>query len=574
MKTENELRDTLHGIDRKNYPAYKSLKGEYRFRDYLLSIDHVQGDPFAAPSHLTARIPLLKAGFPEVYTSDRFHRVTLADYLLRRFYTATGKVSFQAHGSGKSGLVTVSRCGQEILERTACEITEKEILVRFYVGFPARGRTIDAGELQKILFDLLPGCIRDSFFYAAQDAKALDSHMKLREDQAYIRQELEKRNLVAFVANGAVLPRESGVSQKPMKNALRFESPKSLEVTLALPHHGPLTGMGVPKGVTLIVGGGYHGKSTLLDALQSGVYDHVGRDGREYVITDHSAQKLRAEDGRFVKDMNISLFIRHLPDGKDTGHFCTEDASGSTSQAAGIMESLEAGSRVFMLDEDTSAANFMVRDDFMQRVIAPEKEPITPYLERVRDLYEKAGVSTILVAGSSGAFFHEADLVIQMDTYQPRDITARVQELLPEYPIRRAGLDDFAVHFNRRVMTRPAPEKPRRNYYGETVDRPERLKTKIHGREGFSLGHQDVDLSALEQLCDSEQTAALAFLLKETVERAADGKKTLPEIVEEIYDRLQKDGSAVFRENGYVSGGFAMPRRQELYGCFNRFRRP
>ena len=238
------------------------------------------------------------------------------------------------------------------------------------------------------------------------------------------------------------------------------------------------------------------------------------------------------------------------------------------------MESLEAGSRVFLLDEDTSAANFMVRDDFMQRVIAPEKEPITPYLERVRDLYEKAGVSTILVAGSSGAFFHEADLVIQMDTYQPKDITGRVKELLPEYPIRRAGLDDFAVRFNSRVMTRPPQEKPRRNYYGDAVDRPEKLKTKVHGKEGFSLGRQDVDLSALEQLCDSEQTAALAFLLRDTVEKKVDGKKTLTEIAEEIFTALQKSGPAVFKENGYVSGGFALPRRQELYGCLNRYRRP
>ena len=190
--------------------------------------------------------------------------------------------------------------------------------------------------------------------------------------------------------------------------------------------------MGVPEGITLIVGGGYHGKSTLLSALQAGVYDHIPGDGREYVITDASGVKIRSEDGRFVKDVDISMFFSNLPNGKDTRRFSTEDASGSTSQAAAIVESMEAGSRLILLDEDTSATNFMVRDTFMQEVIARDKEPITPFLERARDLYAKAGISTILVAGSSGAFFHIADTVIQMDNYVPVDIKEKgVTRLLP-----------------------------------------------------------------------------------------------------------------------------------------------
>ena len=220
-----------------------------------------------------------------------------------------------------------------------------------------------------------------------------------------------------------------------MRDCVAFSSPDSLRVSMELPHKGKITGMGIPAGITLIVGGGYHGKSTLLNALELGIYNHIAGDGREYVITDITAQKLRSEDGRFIKDVDISLFINDLPNKKDTYRFSTEDASGSTSQAAGIVEGMEAGSRVFLLDEDTSATNFMVRDSFMQQVISREKEPITPFLERAEDLFEKAGISTILVAGSSGAFFHIADTVIQMDNYVPVDITRKVKALCASYPL-------------------------------------------------------------------------------------------------------------------------------------------
>ena len=101
--------------------------------------------------------------------------------------------------------------------------------------------------------------------------------------------------------------------------------------------------MGIRKGITLIVGGGYHGKSTLLKALEAGVYNHIAGDGREFVITDDTAFKLRAEDGRSITGVDISPFIKNLPNKKDTVHFSTEDASGSTSQAANLMEALESG---------------------------------------------------------------------------------------------------------------------------------------------------------------------------------------------------------------------------------------
>lgn len=578
MKNSEELRQQLRSINRKSYPAYKGLKGLYHFGNYILSIDHVQGDPFASPSHVSIQISHRDAGFPVEYYKDTLTGTTLCDYLTRQFEKQVSQYSFRAKGSGKSGLLTVSHCGQEILSRTACEITEKGITARFFVGFPANGRTINATELEKILFDFLPVCIQKSFFYSSLNAKELQNYIELAEDQEFIRQTLPAKNLCAFIADGSILPRESGISSRPMKASVPFTSPDSLRISINLPHKGKITGMGIPKGITLIVGGGYHGKSTLLNALELGVYNHIPGDGREYVITDATAVKLRSEDGRFIKDVDISMFINDLPNKKDTRCFSTLDASGSTSQAAGIVESMEAGSHLFLLDEDTSATNFMVRDAFMQQVIQREKEPITPFLERAEDLYKKAGISTILVAGSSGAFFHIADTIIQMDNYVPKDITASVKKLCSQYPLPAVSVTDFQLPHSHRIMSRPAESSKhlRHNSRGNHSDsgaaKPERLKTRISGTDGFSLGRQEIDLRYTEQLIDAEQTAALGLLLKYAVEHLADGRRTLPEIVQFLWKNISLHGLSFFTENQKISCGYATPRIQEIYACLNRYR--
>lgn len=392
----------------------------------------------------------------------------------------------------------------------------------------------------------------------------------LAEDQTCIRNQLSVRNLVAFVADGAILPRESGISSRPMKDSVPFISPESLRVTMTLPHKGEISGMGIPRGITLIVGGGYHGKSTLLNALELGVYNHISGDGREYVITDDTALKLRSEDGRFIKDVDISLFINDLPNKKDTRCFSTEDASGSTSQAAGIIEGMEAGSRVFLLDEDTSATNFMVRDTFMQEVISREKEPITPFLERAEDLYKKAGISTILVAGSSGAFFHIADTIIQMDSYHPVDISEKVHALCGKYPLNPVKASAFAFPASHRIMKKQAPSI---RSHGRNAGRPEQLKIKVHGKDGFLIGKQDVDLRYVEQLIDPEQTAALGLLLKYAIEKLADDHRTVADIIEILSGQLEQNGLSFLSGGSYISCGYAMPRLQEIYSCFNRYRR-
>ncbi|MCD8241057.1 MAG: ABC-ATPase domain-containing protein [Lachnospiraceae bacterium] len=574
MKLSNDLRTSLRAIDHKGYPAYKSLAGTYQFGNYMLSIDHVQGDPFASPSALHVEILHKNAGFPEAYYEKDCSRIALQDYLTRRFAAQVEEFNFKAKGSGKSGLRSISHCGQEVLERSACEICADRIIARFHVGFPAFGRTINAGELERILFDFLPRCVEGSFFFRNLDAKKLEAAICLAEDQAALRQFLRAQHLAAFVANGAVLPRKSGGSDLPMKDSVPFRSPASMERSFRLPHRGEITGMAIPQGITLIVGGGYHGKSTLLEALQTGVYNHIAGDGREFVITDDTAVKLCAEDGRSIRNVDISMFINDLPNKKDTHSFSTPDASGSTSQAAGVIESMEAGSRLFLIDEDTSATNFMLRDDFMQQVISREKEPITPFLERARDLYEKAGISTILVAGSSGAFFYIADKILQMDCYHPVDITDRVKALCTDHKAPRTQAPGFRVPENSRTLpsfTRKAIRSDRRGGRPGNDARHEHMKVKTYGKDSFSLDKETVDLRYVEQLADSEQTNALAQLLCYSLEQLTDGKKTVQQTVQFLMDLLDRKGWDAFC-GSYVPCGLARPRVQELYACLNRFR--
>ena len=564
MQNATDLRNLLGRIDHKGYPAYKETRGTYEFPGYLLSIDHVQGDPFAAPSRVSIHVRGKQAGFPETLWKMDCRRAALQDHLLRQFAKAVEKVSFQAKGSGKSGLIAVSRPGQEVLERSACEINRKsgDLVVRMEVGFPANGRSINARELEKIFFTFLPECVNHTLYYKALPEKEIEQAVDLAEDAAYIRTQLKELGLVAFVANGSILPRESGVSGKPLKQAVPFVSPKSMEVTLTLPHHGEIKGMGIRQGITLIVGGGYHGKSTLLKALEAGVYGHIAGDGREYVITDETAMKIRAEDGRSIRDVDISMFIHDLPNGKDTVSFYTDDASGSTSQAANVVEAMEAGTHTFLIDEDTSATNFMIRDELMQRVVNRDAEPIVPFIDRIGELYHNYGISTILVAGSSGSYFHKADCIIQMNRYEPVEITEFAKEQAKQFPLPEQELKEAeSPDFSRRVRA------------DKMIKEDNRLKIKTMGRDGISINRETIDVRYVEQLADSEQLATLGYLLKYANCHLFDGKKTLQEVVDALCAVMDQKGMAAICESSYLPCGLAKPRRQEIFACINRYRR-
>ncbi len=618
MKSSEELRAILNRIDHRGYPAYKELKGSYQFPDFILSIDHVQGDPFASPSKVSVLVRGRQAAFPERLYDRPWRKRALEDHLLRLFGRQADNFAFKARGSGKSGLIAVSRCGQEILSRSACEVNDQcgDVLIRMEVGFPANGRTINARELIRIFYDFLPVCVKCALYYRGIDKEKAEAVMRLSEDQHFIREEIREMGLIAFVANGAILPRESGISQRPLKGAVAFVSPKSMEVTLDLPFAGKLTGMGIAQGVTLIAGGGYHGKSTLLEALERGVYDHIAGDGREYVITDETAMKIRAEDGRSIKAVDISMFINGLPNGKDTTRFDTDNASGSTSQAANMVEAMESGSRLLLIDEDTSASNFMVRDALMQQVIAPADEPIMPLAERIRELYDSYGISMVIVAGSSGAFFGKADRILQMKKYSPLDITAFAKEKAEAF--REAVVSEEAAHVasdsetvnsgktiqsskdlgimgaEHAVLTSVASGDIKSatrsscspNFQrvpvariggsrrgGQPDESPaDRVKIKSSGRDSVTVNRETIDLRYVEQLVDSEQLTALGYMLAYASAHLMDGRHSMREVVGKLNEIVAAKGLREICEKSYLPSGLAMPRTQEIFACFNRYR--
>lgn len=558
MKNLSDLKRELEKIDGRGYKTYKTLEGQYSFEDYILSIDHVQGDPFASPSRIRV-IVNSNNNFPKNLFDEKYKKITICDFLTRLFSKNIYKYGEKVFGSGKSGLIEISKCSQQVIERTSIIINNEKIEARFYVGFPARGRSVLSKELEKILFNIIPNIVKNTLIYNNINIKALNDKLKLLEDQEFIRKQLKDKKLIAFIANNSILPRESGISQKPLKDGKKFISPKELEVEFNTPNRGLIKGMGIPEGITLIVGGGYHGKSTLLKALELGVYNHIEGDGREFVITDNTALKVRAEDGRAITKTDISLFINNLPNGKDTKKFYTENASGSTSQAANIIEGIESGTKLFLIDEDTSATNFMIRDSVMKQLVSKDKEPITPFIDVARSLYKQKGISTILVAGSSGDFFDIADLVIQMDNYEPYEVTKKAKALSRGITNVNENLK-VDIDFNRVILK------------GTIESSPKGVKVKTLGKDGISINKENIDLRAVEQIVDNEQLNTIGAIMKYAENKLMGKNLTLAQIADNITEELKNNLIGIENiKGGY--GSFAIVRKQEIMCAYNRYRK-
>jgi predicted ABC-class ATPase len=563
MKKDVDLRNTLSRIDGRGYKAYKDIRGEYDFDLFTLIIDHVQGDPFAAPSRVRVLVPQRVANFPADTFSNRSRSIALRDFITRRFYEAARQHSKGSRGTGKGGLITIDRPGQEILERTSAFIDPGKVEVRFVMGLPAFGRRVAGTNAISMFMEELPRIVRASLLFESLNELALYQHIKVAEDADFLRDSLNGMGLVAFVADGAVLPRASGVDPRPLTTdcVVGFRSPTSLRVEVNLPNVGRVSGMGIPRGVTLIVGGGYHGKSTLLNALELGVYDHIPGDGRELVVTDHTAMKIRAEDGRRIEKTDISPFIDNLPFGRDTVQFCTEDASGSTSQAANIIEALEVGSSLLLIDEDTSATNFMIRDQRMQELVSKEKEPITPFVDKVRQLHSDLGVSTVLVIGGSGDYFEVADRVICMIDYLPHDLTDEARDVAERCRTQRKqeGGDTFGELTHRIPLVRSFdPSKGRRD-----------VKISSKGLQLITFGSHNIDLGEVEQIVDPSQTRAIGDAIYYAMGMMRE-HMTIKELVSRVMEDISQKGLDVLSERPV--GDYARFRAQELAAAINRLR--
>lgn len=398
----------------------------------------------------------------------------------------------------------------------------------------------------KMLLDTLCGCLESA------DRESLREQIQIYRRQADIRGYLEKNRLLAFVADGSILPRQ-GDTQMPLSGAVPFQSPVSLRVSISLGDGTVLTGMGIRRGVTVITGGGYGGKSTLLDALEQGIYNHVKGDGREYVIAEKTACKIYAEDGRCVQTTDLSPFFSYLP-GRGGAHaFSTAHASGSVSQAVNIVEAVYGGSRLLLIDEDTSATNFMIRDRLMRRLV--RREPIVPYTDRIRELSGR-DVSTILVIGGSGEYLRYADCVLLLEDYRVYDKTAEIRELLSggdcggseEFPGGDRGGQESDVETHRWTEQRFLPDELQLNelYSGYTVqfDHERRIR----------LGEITADLTRLTALESSGQLYTLAWLLEMLLlrerQQGVDLKLCCQRLVQNLFEDC-RDIVLTSRTHGY-----------------------
>ena len=577
MSDLKQLRQTLERIDGKGYKAYRDILGTHAFDGGSLHVDHVQADPFAAPSKLRLRFAADPAALDPACPDNRVRRIALEDFLARE---AADALKDAGGADPKGPPPRIDSGGQTILERTACVARADSIELRIEASLPAAGRRILGRKAAALLCDTLPAALAGAIEPQADRPQRARRHANLAENHHAIQEALASRGLVAFVADGAVLPRESGASDRPLAAppAVPFASPDSLRVSFDLPNAvdgaetRTIRGMGVPRGVTLVVGGGYHGKSTLLRAIERGIHPHVPDDGRDYVVTDPDVVKVRAEDRRRIENVALTPFIADLPNGADTDRFRTPEASGSTSQAAAIVEALESGASALLMDEDTCATNLMVRDARMQRLVADAEEPITPLVDRIRQLHEQLGVSTILVMGGSGDYFEAADTVIRMHRYTPADVTAESRRIAADLPSLRESGDGVSP------LSEPTPRYPD----PASIDPSKGRKQKIDARDTDRLlfGTDEVDLRCLDQLADASQTRAIGHALRLLGERYFRDGRSLAEALDALERDLDAGGPASLSPHGGNNGAggpphpgrLARPRRHEIAAALNRLR--
>ncbi|USD62265.1 ABC-ATPase domain-containing protein [Vibrio sp. SCSIO 43140] len=536
----------LKKIEKQNYRAYQQIKGSYDFTDFEFHIDHVQSDPYAAASRVRAFRKWAPTGLEWLKEQSPAYQIAARDYIARQF-AALAK---------QENSVSVSITGQTVLDSTSVVFTEEGIELRFRVNLPAEGRSILAKKASNILTFHLPKYIRKATLERELDIADLKHHCEVVEDQVALREQLEANNLVAFVANGSVLPRLAGNCDYPMKDAIPFTSPSSMEVTLHRPNQGFIKGMGIPAGVTLIVGGGFHGKSTLLNALERSIYDHIPGDGREGVVTLNDACKIKAEDGRSIHNLNLSNYINHLPFGKQTTDFSTQDASGSTSQAAWLQESIESGASAIMIDEDTSATNFMIRDERMQALVSKGDEPITPFVDRVGQLRDELNISTIIVMGGSGDYLDVADTVIQMQDYQAVDVTNKAREVIKLHPTERQNECEKPLELI------PPRHVDCAHLQQLLVDGKFRVSGK--GAKSLRFGKETIDIEALEQLESNSELNAIGWTLFQLAQQPGWSMHP-PKEIESI---LEGNWSG----NMPNSGDLAKPRVVDVLASLNRLR--
>lgn len=553
----------LHALDGRSYAAYKAIVGRYRApAGWFLHIDRVQSDPYAPPTRIHVDVLTDLHGLELLDEADLLadadRRLAVGDFLTR-----------ELHAGFRGTALSIASPGQEILQRSSIILRPEEkkegagwvLEVRARLALPAQGRSIQGHEASRIVGRDLVRELEEAMDLTGERGDRLVRHVATLEDHRALTATVARNGWVAFLADGSVLPRRSGASDDPLDGGVPLQAPESMAATVELPHAGTVRGTVVEAGVNVIVGGGYHGKSTLLSAIERGVYPHVPGDGRELVATVPDAVKVRAADGRAVTGVDLTPFISHLPAGRDTASFTTRNASGSTSQAASIIEAVEAGATTLLLDEDTSATNLLIRDSRMRELVAAEREPITPLVDRITALFRRRGVSTVMVMGGSGDYLDVADRVLLMDAYHLRDVTEQARRVVADQPRPLTGLEDFAEP--RQRVPEPAPPRTRRGP----------VRTRAHGTSTLVLDREDIDISDVGGVTDPGQAEAIAYALRALLEQRFDGVSPLRECLDDLEALLDDEGLDALTDERERPAFLVRPRMVDVAAAVSRYRK-
>ena len=565
MPVPQELIDQVTSMDGRGYKAYKNLQGRsFPFGLFQLTFEHVQGDPFAAPSRLSIKIALPSAGFSSFHYNTPLRTLALEDHLLRAVKHRVQQCQGRVKGSGRSGEVAVQSPGQKVIRRSGMQIIKDNLILTLFAGLPGDGRRVLAKECVKLLSNILPPVWEESLLAKSLDMNQVQKALETLEDYSALSEMLNQNQWASYIANGSLLPRASGISDLPLKDGgVVFSAPEELSTEIHLPHRGKISGMAIPLGITLVVGGGFHGKSTLLKAIQDAVYPHVTGDGRECIATQTTAVKIRAEDGRSVQPINVSGFMDNLPLVPSTENFSTVSASGSTSQAVNILEAVEAGSSLLLMDEDTCATNFMIRDARMQALITSNQEPITPLVDRIEELNKSFAVSTLLVMGGSGDYFDSADQVIAMDSFQPRLVTARAKQIVRENPGSR-----------KTEAPSPLPKVQMRTRNLSELDFSRGKKPcviQIQKTISLILGRTEIDVRYIEHLVEPGQLELCGWILKQLKDmQETDANVSNSDAIKIILKTIET--GELESITPFNNGLLTLPRFQDVMAILNRLR--
>lgn len=563
-----ELYRKLQSLAGKKYGLYKSLTQKtWNLGDFKLDFIHVQGDPYAPASKIRLTAPFSSLGLSNDLINNFTRRLASSDFLLRRLHAA-----IEEWNPKEEPVFTVIKPGQEVLVRNALWIENGNVQVYLQIKLPGNQRVIDAKNVAHLLTSVLPDLLTSSLYNFGdgflEDIKKQIECLEIREA---LQQELSARGLTAFIPDGAILPRASGLSDEPLKEAIPFKSPADMKHTFDVLGQS-VSGMGIPKGITVISGGAYHGKSTLLLALEKAVYPHIPGDGREWVVIDETAMRIHSEEGRSVRGTDISYLVRDLPGGIKTDDFSTLSASGSTSEAANLLEAAEFGTTTFLIDEDTSAVNFLIRDARVRALLGADREPLVPLIDRIIQLKEH-GLNFLIVAGACGDYFQVADQVILVANYQHENATEAARQISDRFssPTKEEHQSPKEIAMPPRLsQSRPflSYVQPLLTHVRPNSAVERQVKIRMRAETCLQIGFLLSETKRVTSFCNTSQRFGAGYILLNLLQNASEEPSL--ELIEKWCAQIKNVGFRNLPQG--LSRDLSLPRPQEIASLLLRLR--